>query len=133
MPKATGPRNTRMYGPGTKPELVPGPVAAGDVIYQGTMVGRKAGKLTSAATAGVTEVIGRAEVTVDNRTGTEDAMLDSARRGVFDWANDGSLTAADVGAEVYVVDDTTVGKAGTVVAGKLLWMEGATLWIESPR
>lgn len=131
--RATGPRNTKMYGPGTKPELVPGFVPVGQKVYQGTMVARKAGKMVSASEAGITEVVGRAEHTVDNTKGGATDLTIEVRRGVFNWGNDGSLTAADAGSVVYVVDDQTVGKAGTIEAGRLLWIEGQTLWIEAPR
>ena len=51
------------------------------------------------------------------------------KRGVFQFAQTG-LDRTKIGTAVFVVDDNTVGAAGTLIAGKLLDIETAGAWVE---
>jgi hypothetical protein len=59
------------------------------------------------AAAGL-KVLGRASRTVDNSGGANGARSVVVERGTFLYDNDGTITAADVGAQAYVLDDQTV-------------------------
>jgi hypothetical protein len=107
------------------------PVAAAKIIYAGAMVAlNAAGDAIPAVPAGVI-MRGVALDEADNETGLAGAVSVDIERGPFLVANDGSLDRTDIGTDVYVVDDNTVGAAGTLIAGKCLDVapEGVTVEI----
>ena len=96
------------------------PVAAATVIYAGALVAlNAAGDAIPAVPAGVTmRGVALAEAdNADGAAGDASVMID---RGPFLVANDGSIDRTHIGTDVYVVDDNTVGDAGTLIAGKCL-------------
>lgn len=96
------------------------PVAASVQIFSGAMVAlNAAGDAIPAIPAG-TVMRGVALAEADNTTGAAGDATVESERGPFLVASDGSLDRTDIGSDVYVVDDNTVGAAGTLVAGKCL-------------
>ena len=85
-------------------------VASDNTVYAGGIVAQNSsGKAVPASDAANLVVLGRAEATV----GAGEKVL--IRTGVFLFDNGTSseeLTAADIGAAAYIVDDHTVGKVG---------------------
>ena len=88
------------------------PVAAGVKIYEGSLVVIGADGYAKAAAKG-TGLTG----------GTDGDITVRVARGVFVWDNDGSVTAAHILKDCYIVDDCTVtatstgsSKAGKVIA-----------------
>ena len=93
-------------------------VADGAVVYAGSIAAQNgSGKAVPASDTAGLVVLGRAEATVSNG---EKVVI---RTGVYLFDNGTSseeLTAADIGAAAYVLDDHTVGKVGGsngIVAG----------------
>lgn len=106
------------------------PVTAAVHIFKGAMVALDGSGNATPATAGASgRVRGLASHQVDNSTGAAGDLSVETKRGAFKLAQTG-LTRADIGADVKVTDDQTVGGAGTLVAGKLLQLEGNFAWIE---
>jgi hypothetical protein len=117
-------------------------VAAGVVIWQGAMVALKtvAGVTSAqaAATAAGLTVVGVATGTADNRTGVAGALNVDAEIGVFlmNVSATDPVTAANIGATVYAVDDNTVSATnggGTQSAAGVLWdIDAATglAWVK---
>lgn len=112
------------------PQLYSFPVAANTIIYGGTFVATNASgyAVPGAATSSLV-LWGRAERQVDNRTsnvpfGVAGDLSVEVKPGVFFFAASGSITIADRGTYLYVVDDNTVSKdsAGGVrpIAGWML-------------
>lgn len=130
----TGSRNT----PHKDAELLPFPVAANAKIYGGAMVVADAtGFAAPGSTSLTVKYIGRAEDNVDNTGGAAGAKTVFVRRKkVFKWANavGDPVTQADVGNQVYIVDDFTVAKTNGTntrsVAGKLLGVDPDGVWVE---
>ncbi|KAA2314550.1 hypothetical protein E0K93_09540 [Puniceibacterium sp. HSS470] len=107
------------------------PVAAATTIYAGALVAlNAAGDAIPAVPAGVI-MRGVALAEADNETGAAGDVSVDIERGPFLAANDGSLDRTHIGTDVYVVDDNTVGEAGTLIAGKCLDVapEGVTVEI----
>jgi hypothetical protein len=77
--------------------------------------------------------VGRAEETVDATSAADGALFVDVRKGTFKWANNGAdaLTAADIGATAYVLDDATVTKtgAGKSAAGVVHQVDGDGVWV----
>ncbi|MBY6091068.1 hypothetical protein [Maritimibacter alkaliphilus] len=96
------------------------PVAAAAVIYSGALVALNAAGDATPATPTGTVMRGVAVSEADNETGAAGDAYVEIERGPFLVANDGSLDRTDIGSDVFVVDDNTVGAAGTLVAGKCL-------------
>ncbi len=103
-------------------------------IYMGAIVCAEAGgyAVPGSDTAALT-VMGRAEEQVDNTTGADGAKVIPVAKGVFKYANAGTITIANVGDNATVVDDQTVGlAAGTtndVVAGRIEQVESDGVWV----
>ena len=96
------------------------PVGAAARIFNGAMVALGDDGFAIPATPAATTMRGVALGEADNRLGAAgDAFVD-VERGPFLVANDGSINRTHIGQDVYVVDDNTVGAAGTLVAGKCL-------------
>lgn len=106
------------------------PVAAATTIYSGAMVAlNAAGDAIPAIPTGVI-MRGVALEEADNETGAAGDVAVPTERGPFLVANDGSLDRTHIGTDVYVVDDNTVGDAGTLVAGKCLDVLDAGVVVE---
>lgn len=110
MAALTRDRNTPRY----QGDERQGPVAAAQLIYAGALVMRNAaGNLVKGATATGLVGAGRAEERVDNTSGAAGDRVLRYRLGTFRFANSeggDAITAADIGAACYAVDDQTVAK-----------------------
>lgn len=96
------------------------PVAAATLIHAGAMVALNAAGNAIPAIPSATRMRGVALAEADNSdgaTGDENVMIE---RGSFLVANNGTINRTHIGGSVYVVDDNTVGAAGTLIAGKCL-------------
>lgn len=114
------------------PDVLNTPESAGDFV-QATMkdaerigagVGVSLDSNGEAVNAGDTSgdtFLGRSEESVDN---TGDGKKIKVKRGAFWFANNGNITAAHIGSQATVVDNSTVGLAADttndVVAGRIL-------------
>jgi hypothetical protein len=117
-------------------------VAATTTIPNGAMLGTNAnGELINAADVVGVTVQGRAARRMVNATGAAAKVTPRAvgEAGVFKWANAGAngVTAADLGKNVFVVDNQTVGKAAatvnSIVAGTLDSIDpDGGVWVKSP-
>jgi len=124
---------------GTDLEL---PVAAATKIFAGSIVavnasGGAAGYATKGATATVLRGVGVAIEQADNSAGAAGDIRVKVRRGTWRFLNSAAadqITAADIGADCYIVDDQTVaktnGSATRSVAGKVVDVEPAGVWVE---
>ncbi|MCB1219274.1 MAG: hypothetical protein H7A35_05490 [Planctomycetales bacterium] len=84
-------------------------------------------------TAGQT-FIGVAIEDADNSSGSDgDVNVRVMARGVFSFAKGGSITQADLGQPLYIVDDQTVAVVSTVTndiqAGRLEGFDGTDVWL----
>ena len=90
-------------------------IEAGDVLYAGTIVNIDADGfgIKGADTSG--HVLGGVAVdTVDNSAGADGAKKIAVyREGTYEFAFSGTVAQTDVGVACYVVDNQTVGLAGT--------------------
>jgi len=95
-------------------------VAASTKIFAGAMVSVDAtGNATNANGTVRIQVVGRAEETVDNLTGTNGAKTIKVATGIFGWGYD-TLDDGDIGTVAYVVDNQSVSKTNigqTNIAG----------------
>jgi hypothetical protein len=105
-------------------------------IYQGSLVVLAGGYARPGHAATGLVAVGRAEESVDATSLADGVANVKVRKGVFKWVNkaDDALTAADVGAKAYVVDDQTVGKTATgrSEAGRVFQVDADGVWIETP-
>ena len=99
--------------------------AAAAIIYNGSLVAvNAAGYAVPASDTAGLKVIGRAEERVDNTSGANGDLSVVVSTGVFKLDNSGSnsIVQADVGADVFVLDDQTVvktaGASESIVAGQ---------------
>jgi hypothetical protein len=128
MAALTAERQTEQYGESPAPETVYLPVAASTKVFAGALVCIDTnGRATEGETATTLISVGRAELTVDNSTGSAGAKSVTVRKGAFWYANSTStdaISAPDRYSTCYVVDDQTVAKTtgGTTrsAAGKVL-------------
>lgn len=113
-------------------------VAAATLIHAGSIVCRNAaGFATKGAVATTLVALGMAERTTDNAAGANgDQAVPFRRDGWFRFGNSAAgdaITAADIGADCYIVDDQTVAKTdgtGTrSVAGKVRDVDASGVWI----
>lgn len=110
------------------------PLAANAKVFQGGVVVLNAtGYGKAAATALNLIAVGVAEETQDNTGGADGAQLVSVRRGVHGLVADASITRANVGKTVYLMDDQTVhatdGAGTRSAAGTLVDLEGTVAWV----
>lgn len=124
MAAATQARNTSQFAG----EYLDLPVKGGVVIYAGTFVALDAnGYAAPAAKAEGLIAAGRAEITANNRDGTDGDMNVRVARGVFKWDNDATnpVDIADVLKDCYMLDDCTVAAlaTGSSKAGKVLGID----------
>lgn len=110
--------------------------AAAKIFYAGAILALDAGgKGTPGATSATLKGLGRVKRTVTS--GAADVVLVEYERGVFRFANsDGAdaITAVDIGASAYMVDDQTVAKtSGTntrSIAGVIRDVDAQGVWVE---
>lgn len=134
MAALTGPRNTKKRS-GDMREL---PVKAATKIWQGSMVAVDAnGLAVPMSTATTLRGIGRAEMPADNSGGANGAIKARVGAGIYPFNNSAAgdlITAANIGADCYGVDDQTVAKTdggGTrSVAGKIYDVDAAGVWVK---
>lgn len=96
------------------------PVAASTLIYAGAMVALNAAGNAIPAIPTAARMRGVALAEADNSSGAigdENVIIE---RGSFLFDSNGTVNRTHVGGNVYVVDDNTVGAAGTLIAGKCL-------------
>lgn len=107
------------------------PVAAAAKIYSGALVALDAAGNAIPAIPAAPIMRGVALLPADNTNGAAGDVDVLTERGPFLVANDGSIDRTHIGGDVFVVDDNTVGAAGTLVAGKCLDVtpEGVTVEI----
>ena len=96
------------------------PVAAATRIYAGALVALNAAGNAIPAIPTAPVLRGVALHEADNSDGAIGAASVETDRGPFLVANDGTVNRTHIGDNVFVVDDNTVGAAGTLVAGKCL-------------
>lgn len=113
------------------------PVAAAKKIYAGTLVAlNAAGNAVPGATALNLTALGMALHQVDNTTGDDGDQTIEVQAGAnaYRFANDGTVTRADIGATAYIVDDQTVANAdggGTrSAAGTIVDLDADGVWIQ---
>ncbi|MGR3479366.1 hypothetical protein [Salipiger marinus] len=106
------------------------PVAADTRIFAGAMVALNAAGAAIPAIPLGTIMRGVALDEADNRDGAAGDWAVAIERGPFLVANDGSIDRTHIGTNVFVVDDNTVGDAGTLVAGKCLDVTDAGVVVE---
>ena len=118
-------------------DLIDVPVKAATKIYAGSLVVADAGYAKPAAKAENLIALGRADEFVDNSSGAAGDVTVKVRRGLFRWDNTavaaGTVKAAEIGKDVYIVDDHTVDKraAGSSKAGKCLEVDSEGVWVET--
>lgn len=110
------------------------PVAAGAVIYAGALVVLNASRdAAPGSTATGLIARGAAQEHVDSTGGLAGEKRITSRAGVFRFANDGTITRADIGATAYIVDDQTVADndaTGTrSAAGPIVDVDGDRVWV----
>jgi len=110
------------------------PVAASTKIFAGSLVAINAsGYLVPGSVSTTLKVQGRAEESVDNSAGGNGDATCQVRRGVFSFANDGTVALADVGKTAYIVDDQTVadndGSSARSAAGVIEDVDSDGVWI----
>lgn len=121
------------------PAVLELPVAAAVTLHAGALAALDAnGRVTPGATATTLKGLGRVEERVDNSAGAAGAVTARVKRGVFRFANSAAadeLTAADIGADCYIVDDQTVAKTdgtGTrSLAGKVWNVDAQGVWVDT--
>lgn len=128
---------TTRLGESTVPPLLAVKVAASTIIYAGAMVMLDAGYGKPAAEAVGKVVLGRAEETVDNSSGSAGDKTINVRRGVFKWDNSSSgdlIAQAQVASVCYAVDDHTVAKTSNSgarsVAGIVISIETDGVYVQ---
>lgn len=111
------------------------PVAAAAHIYAGSIVVLDASR--DAAPGSIATgllAVGRAQAEVDNSAGAAGDLTVQVRKGTFHFANDGSVSRADIGGIAYIVDDQTVadndGTATRSAAGAIVDVDADGVWVE---
>lgn len=113
------------------------PVAAATKIPAGVMAAINAsGLLVNGATATTLKCIGVPQATIDNSAGADSAITGEADTGVhgpFVILAGDPVTRANVGADVYMVDNQTIaatsGTGTRSVAGKLFDVDADGAWV----
>lgn len=119
-----------------KGDVVTRGVAAGQKIFAGAItVTNATGFVEKGTTALAKKPFGRAKETVDNTAGANgDLNVTVERDGWYCYAGDGSITAADIGAPCFIVDDQTVADtdgAGTRSRlGLIRDVDASGVWVQ---
>lgn len=106
------------------------PLAAGALIYAGALYALDVTGNAVKATAGGTAVRAVAQHRADQAGG--DTRV-KGERGVYCFENGtagAAISRANIGAVAYVVDDQTVGKTGTAVAGVIVDFDDRGVWVD---
>lgn len=106
------------------------PLAAGVVIYTGSMYALDATGAAMPATAAGNAVRAVADGRASVAAG--DTVVEG-RKGYYRFANSpgaAELTRADIGKPAFVADDQTVSKTGTAVAGLVLDIDNGEVWVD---
>ena len=119
-------------------EIVALGVAANVKIFPGALVAlTAAGFATPGAVATTLKGVGRAKDLADNTGGAAGAIKVEVEKGVFRFNNSAAgdaITAADIGANCFIVDDETVAKtSGTntrSVAGTVFDVDARGVWVK---
>lgn len=112
------------------------PVAASTKTYKGGIAVLSAGYAKPGSTALNLLPVGMFIETVDNSAGVAGAQVAHVEEGVFllDVSSTDPVAQADVGGDVYIVDDETIAKtSGTNTrskAGKLVGLSGGKAWVK---
>ena len=114
------------------------PASAGAVFYAGAMAAiNAAGYAVPVTTALNLKGAGRVERRVDNTGGAAGALRVRIRVGIFRYANSAAadlITLADIGSDVYGVDDQTVAKTSATntrsVIGKVFDVDDQGVWVK---
>lgn len=106
------------------------PVAAGAHIRRGALVALDAQGNAAPALPASPVMRGIAREEADNTDGAAGAISVETARGCFIVRNNGTVNRTHIGRTVFVVDDETVGAAGTLVAGKCLDVTPAGVAVE---
>lgn len=120
-----------------KGDLIDVPVKAAAKIFGGSLVVADGGYAKPAVKAESLIALGRAEAFVDNTSGANGAVKVTVRRGAFWWANTsvaaGKVGAAEIGKDVYILDDQTVDKRSSASskAGKCLEVTDDSVLVET--
>jgi len=122
----TADRNT----PRREGALFKDPLAAAALIFAGALYSLDGSGNAVKSTSGGTAVRGVAQGRADQAGG--DTHVEGMR-GVFCFENGtagAAVSRADIGAIAYVVDDQTVGKTGTAVAGVIVDFDELGVWVD---
>jgi len=111
------------------------PVAAAKKIHAGSIVVTDtAGNVAPGSVATGLVAAGRAQESVDNSAGSAGDKTVQVRKGTFSWANDGTITRADIGKTAYIVDDQTVadnnGTNTRSAAGAIVDVDADGVWVK---
>lgn len=111
------------------------PVAAAKKIFAGSIVMLNAtGYATPGAVATTLKPAGVAQEQVDNSAGADGDVNVNVRKGVFRFANDGTVARADIGGTAYVVDDQTVadndGTGTRSALGEIVDVDSVGVWVK---
>lgn len=112
------------------------PIKGGVVIHAGALVCVDAtGYLVPGATAATLTYVGRAEEAINATAVADGERVVPVRRGIaFKWANDGSITQANLFQTAYIVDDQTLaatdGTGTRSAAGTIVGIDADGVWIE---
>lgn len=111
-------------------------VAAGERFFNGSLVANDASGYAARPSATTDRILGVCWEAVDNTNGLDGAERVKFRRGIFPFASGTSadaLTQADIGNDVYAIDDQTVGKtSGTstrAIVGELIMIEDSKFYV----
>lgn len=107
---------------GALPSMADLPVAASTIILKGTLVALSTTgfAIPASSDSTVAKVLGRAASTVDNRLGADGELSVHIQYGTYGWDNSAGadeITIKEIGQLCYAVDNQTVAKTGTVIAG----------------
>lgn len=134
MAATTAPRSTVKLNDNKLKNL---PVAAGTMIFQGSLIASDAGLAVPASAKASLVVLGMAKYGADNRSGAAGDARVELERGVFAWDNDAAapVTQAIIGKPCYAVDDQTVSSSSSAntrpQAGIVYQVDEAGVWVET--
>lgn len=111
------------------------PLAAGAVIYYGTIVAAAAGNAVPGAATAANVTLGIADGSADNTGGAAGAKKVQVKTGTYLLNNSATdpVAAADIGTDCYVVDNDTVAKTSDTNtrprAGRVRAVEDGGVWV----
>lgn len=113
------------------------PVKAAAHIFKGSLVCADSTgyAVPGADSAGLT-FLGVALEEADNGAGASgDLLVRVQTSGVLSFSKSGTITQADLGAALYIVDDQTVGLSATttndIACGRLEALDGSDVWLRA--